>query len=429
MWKIQGVMIVRRSSAVVGLLGRGCLAAMAGYLGVLTAAAWRRRRRSPVPVLREPARRFAVLIPAHDEEHLIGTTIDSLIAQSYPPELIEIHVVADNCADRTAAIAAARGAEVHERRDPANPGKGPALEWLMARLDDADRTFDAYAFVDADTTADPGFLAEIDRAMSSGAVAVQAHYAVRDATAGPAVAFRAASFAARNHLRPLGRVEIGGTAGLLGNGMAFDRATIRSRRWTDHLTEDAELQLELLRDGVLVAFAPDARVAAEMPDTLDAARSQHDRWEQGRIDLARRHLPGLLRAVVTGRSGGRIAAADGAADLLVPPFSVVVAGSSLWAGTATVRVLVAPTRRHRRDAAAAWAVVAVLVWYVVSALRMVEAPPAVYRALLGAPRMVLWKVLQWGRVLVSPRDDGWVRTARNERATDVSDRSGPAVDA
>ena len=50
---------------------------------------------------------------------------------------------------------------------------------------------------------------------------------------------------------------------------------------SDHLTEDIELQLELLLDGEKVAFAPDAVVEAEMPTTLEAAsQTQHERWER-----------------------------------------------------------------------------------------------------------------------------------------------------
>jgi hypothetical protein len=63
------------------------------------------------------------------------------------------------------------------------------------------------------------------------------------------------------------------------------------------------------------------------------------------------------------------------------------------------------------------ALVAAQAAYVVSALRMVDAPGAVYRSLLGAPRMVLWKVGLWARVLARPDDVRWVRTARNAEPT------------
>ena len=204
-------------------------------------------------------------------------------------------------------------------------------------------------FLDADTIADPGFLRAVDATLKAGASVVQGHYAVRDQGSTPVVAFRAAALAARNFLRPLGRVMIGGTAGLYGNGMVFRADLMSSRSFSDHLTEDAELQLQLLEEGIKVSFQPAARIEAEMPSTLEAARSQHERWEGGRLDLARRHLPALVRRSVVGGPAGRVAYADAAFDQAVPPFSVVVAGSWMWFVAALVRWARHPLRGRRRS--------------------------------------------------------------------------------
>ena len=56
--------------------------------------------------------RFAVLIAARNEEAVIAQLIESIRAQDYPAELVDVFVAADNCTDRTAAVAAAAGAEV-----------------------------------------------------------------------------------------------------------------------------------------------------------------------------------------------------------------------------------------------------------------------------------------------------------------------------
>ena len=49
--------------------------------------------------------RFAVLIAARNEEAVIGDLLDSLHAQDYDMSLVTVFVIADNCTDRTAAIA------------------------------------------------------------------------------------------------------------------------------------------------------------------------------------------------------------------------------------------------------------------------------------------------------------------------------------
>jgi cellulose synthase/poly-beta-1,6-N-acetylglucosamine synthase-like glycosyltransferase len=391
----------------------GALAAVSGYLTVLTGAAWwgRARRARRRPTGSAPWRRYAVLVPAHDEERLIGSTLDSLAGVEYPAELLSVHVVADNCTDATASIARSRGAEVHERIARDAGGKGRALVWAWRRLVERGDKYDAVVIIDADTTANPGFLTAVDAELDAGARVVQSYYAVRDAEESPNTAFRAAALAARHYLRPLGRTALGGSAGLYGNGMVFATPVLDAHEWTAHLTEDIELQLELLLEGTPVAFAPDAVVAAEMPTTLEASRTQHERWERGRLEMARRYVPALARRTLTARGTERIPYADAAMDLALPPFSVVVAATSLWSGLALARA--ATRRRWGASGAVAVVMITAQTAYVLSGLRMVDAPRAVYRSLLSAPRLVVWKVSLWVQQLGRRSEVTWVRTARN----------------
>src|SRR5215471_6383335 len=79
------------------------LALLTGYLVVLTIAAVFASKHGPAPGRGQ--RRFAVLVPAHNEEVLIGRLLHSLALLDYPRERLDICVVADNCSDSTAAIA------------------------------------------------------------------------------------------------------------------------------------------------------------------------------------------------------------------------------------------------------------------------------------------------------------------------------------
>jgi cellulose synthase/poly-beta-1,6-N-acetylglucosamine synthase-like glycosyltransferase len=404
--------MIRRIARATGWAARVGELAVTAYLATLTAAAVLTRARRPRtrPSGRAP-HRFAILVPAHQEERVIERCVASLRALDYPPDHVDIHVVVDNSTDRTAELAAASGAEVHERHEPAHPGKGPALQWLLARI--KDRGYDAYVFVDADTVVHPQLLRRFDEHLAAGAAVVQGHYRVADPASAPAVAFRAAAFAGRTFLRPLGRTAIGGTAGLHGNGMAFRADVMDTRRWSDHLTEDVELYLDLLLDGTLVEFAPEAEVEAEMPNTLEAARSQHERWERGRLQVLATYAPRLVARTLRGGPASRVAYADALMDQLVPPLSVVVAGSTAWAGLAGLGALLRPTRWRRLDAALAVTTVAVQGGYVLASLVLSGAPRSVYRGLLQAPRMLAWKLWLWFGVLLRPTGRTWVRTERN----------------
>src|SRR5690242_16080598 len=55
----------------------------------------------------EQAIRFAILIPAHNEETVLGDLLESLRSLDYPHDSYSVHVVADNCTDSTAVLARA----------------------------------------------------------------------------------------------------------------------------------------------------------------------------------------------------------------------------------------------------------------------------------------------------------------------------------
>src|SRR5712692_8125342 len=79
-------------------------------------------------------RRFAVVVPAHNEEQTIGPTLRSLLAIDYPRDRFEVVLVADNCTDRTARAGRRSGVRVLERHDSSSRGKGYALRWCFDAL-------------------------------------------------------------------------------------------------------------------------------------------------------------------------------------------------------------------------------------------------------------------------------------------------------
>lgn len=381
--------------------------AMIGYLLTLTVAAFRAPRSTLQS--RKPATRFAILIPAHNEALLLPDLLASIQAQRYPASLFDMHVVADNCSDATARIARDCGAIAHERSDEQRRGKGYALQWLLERVE-AYGAYDAYVILDADSIITPAFLAVMDARLTRGERAIQAYYAVRHPDRSWSVSLRYVALAALHYLRPLGRVALGGTAGLKGNGMAFAADLLRRRAWSSALTEDIEFHMGLILDGERVTFAPDAVVEAEMPETLAAAHSQNIRWERGRLQMARQYVPALLRAAVTQR---RFAPLDAAAEHVIPPFSILSGISLALLGVAAL----SPQPGKKARIAAGLGLLAGQAVYVLSSLKLAGAPRRVYAALLYAPLFVLWKLRLYARVLLGRDREGWTRTQRNREQT------------
>ena len=398
-----------RRLAFAGAAGLAAAGAFWGaYLNLVGVAAATSLRRERDPRRSTPGQmRFRLLVPAHDEEAHIGATLDSMAALDYDQTRVEVHVIADNCGDETAAIARAHGVHVHERFDLDRPGKGAALAWLIDRLPPGG-DHDAIVVIDADTIVDPDLLTAFEHAFAGGSPAIQGHYTVKDAATGGDVGFRSAAFAVRHLARPEGRTALGGSSSLYGNGMAFRDPIARAYQWSNTLTEDLEMGLRLLLDGHHVGFASDAVVAAEMPTGLADAASQNERWEAGRLMIARHFVPRLLAAAKRRAHGVRWPYIDAAIDISMPPLTTVVAGSTL-AGVAAAGL----GRGRTRNVGVATALVAVGLQglHVVHALRMAEAHPASWRSLARTPIHIVWKSRLLARV-VRRRPGSWIRTRR-----------------
>lgn len=346
--------------------------------------------------------RFAVVMPAHDEEAGISATLASLTGMDYGAGF-ETIVVADNCSDATAARARAAGVTVWEREAHDDPGKGQALAWAFERLLRERAGVDAVAVVDADCTVAPDLFDALGARLAAGARAVQASYVVSNPDDAPAAAARYAGFALINHVRPLGKSVLGVSCGLLGTGMAFEAALLREVPWRAFdVTEDVEYNLRLAEAGIRVEFAPEATVASPMPTSLDAAAVQRERWEAGSVGLARGAATRMLAAGVAARDVNRIHAA---AELLMPPQSILMAANST--------VLVAATAaRAQRAAALSAAALTGQVAFVLGGLALVRAPASAYRALALAPALAFRNAGLYARIARGRGPRGWVRTPR-----------------
>ena len=94
--------------------------AAAGYLAGLAAFSRRQEPRALRAKAQMPF--FDVIVPAHDEQAHIATTVESVLCVDYPRGRFRVIVVADNCADATARAARDAGAKVSSgsiRRDAA----------------------------------------------------------------------------------------------------------------------------------------------------------------------------------------------------------------------------------------------------------------------------------------------------------------------
>ena len=112
---------------------------------------------------------------AHNEEAVVSELVKNLRSLDYPDELYDIFVVADNCTDKTAEVARAAGANVHERFNKEEVGKGYAMGWMFDRVEQMDRKYDAFLIFDADNLVHPQFMLEMNDHLEKGESVIQGY--------------------------------------------------------------------------------------------------------------------------------------------------------------------------------------------------------------------------------------------------------------
>ena len=377
------------------------VAAVTAYLFALTALS----RRAQPRAHGVPSRRFDIIVPAHDEEVGVASTVANLLAIDYPAALRRVLVVADNCSDATAERAREAGATVIERNDRTRLGKGYALAAAFERCD-ADGLADAVVVVDADTVASSNLLRALATQLDAGASAIQVHYGVRNPEASWRTRLMAIAFCLFHKVRSLGRERLGVSAGLRGNGMCF---TVELLRKVPHEAysevEDVEYGIRLGLAGFRVRYCDDAAVYGEMVSGERASRSQRRRWEDGRRMMRRTWAPVLLREAVRRRDPVIV---DLFVDVMMPPLSAI----AFWSGCGLLLSAGASALAgHTMYAVYSWALSATfLAAYILRGVWLAGLGLRGVTTLLCAPLYLVWKVAL--PLLRGTERRGWVRTAR-----------------
>jgi biofilm PGA synthesis N-glycosyltransferase PgaC len=231
----------------------------------------------------------SVLVPAYNEEHVIGTNVTAALASDYPE--LELIVLDDGSTDETeaAAIAAAAGdARCHVLRDPVNRGKADRLNEGFARA-----SHDLVVVTDADTHLHPQAVRLlVTRMLSSpllAAVAGAPHVTNRGRLLSAMQVLEAASIIGLIRRTQALTGRVGTVAGVLG---LFRRDRVLAVGGYDSrmATEDIDLTWRLLEAGWHTTYEPDALVGMQVPVTLKALWAQRRRWARGQGEVLHVHL-------------------------------------------------------------------------------------------------------------------------------------------
>ena len=254
----------------------------------------------------DPQMRFLVLVPAHNEEKVIGDIIGNLNEMDYPRELYDFYIIADNCTDGTAEKARNLGAnviETHKESPDAATGKPIALKKALDQIDYRDN-YDLMMIFDTDNLIDSNMFREVNsQYLDKGRPDFIQCYLGAKNKSGVVAWFYYTGYTLSNRFFNLAKQRLGLNGVLGGTGFAVSTSYLAQRGgWTTMtLTEDYEMQVEAILEGRRILWNHFTRVYDEKPTRLTAAIRQRVRWGQGHWYVTLHNTGKLFRALFSGR--------------------------------------------------------------------------------------------------------------------------------
>lgn len=261
------------------------------------------RKMAPLPEAKVD-HRYAIFISARNEAGVIYELLDSLTSQEYPKECYDIYVVADNCTDNTAEVAREHGAYVFERENHEQVGKGYALNYLYAKVNELKGVgyYDAYIVFDADNIVDRQFLNEANKTFDTGKFDAfttyrnTKNYDTNWITTAYSIWFM---HEARHLNYP--RMQMGAQCMISGTGFCVsDKVMQANGGWPYYfLTEDIQFSVASTLSNLRIGYCDTAMLYDEQPSSMKQSWNQRLRWAKGFYQIDGRYLGKLFKGIFT----------------------------------------------------------------------------------------------------------------------------------
>ena len=247
--------------------------------------------------------KYGLIIPARNEEAVVGNLIKSMQKNNYPQDKLQIFVIAHNCTDKTAEIARELGATVYEYNNPNECTMGYAFKYLFDRIEEdyGRQNYDGFFLFNADNILDENFISKMNDAFIA--------HGKRDII----TSFRNSKNFGENVMsacyglyfvygclfESCGRSVMNCSTRVQGTGYVIGSELVKDGWKYVTLTEDWEFTADQLIEENKIYFCDEAVFYDEQPTTFPVMWRQRVRWCRGRWLVCLARLKDLLRSLFT----------------------------------------------------------------------------------------------------------------------------------
>jgi len=242
-----------------------------------------------LPKRRLKKRRFhpklSIILPAHNEEKIIGETIDTIFSSDYPNEK-EVIVVNDGSTDNTENIVRKMKKKHPQLRllNLKHSGKANALNVGMKHT-----KYDTFVFLDADSSLNKNTLKELVQPLADEKVGIASGIVRAKLTRNPLTWFQDFEYLLSSSWRYVCYV-VNSTSVVPGFAAVKRQAMKKIGGFSnDTLTEDFDIVLSSKKAGLKTVMTTSAVIYTSVPNSIKGLFKQRFRWGRGTLQVIRKH--------------------------------------------------------------------------------------------------------------------------------------------
>ncbi len=249
--------------------------------------------------------RFAVLVPARNEGHVVGNIMNALNKQTYPKEHYDVWFIVEDEKDPTYSLAKENGFNVFVRDEltEKRKTKGFALQECIRFFKKNNNQYDAYMIFDADNVMDEDYLEKMNDVRQSGIEVAVGYRNFTNASRNWLTSCSAILFTYMNSFTSKNRTFLFKKALIAGTGYYINADIIdEAGGWIfTGMTEDTELTTYCLYHNINMSYYPYVNFYDEQSPSYRGNHLQHIRWIWGFLENRHRFKIGGRDHKATGK--------------------------------------------------------------------------------------------------------------------------------
>lgn len=276
--------------------------------------------------------KYGIIIPARNEEKVVGNLIESIQKCDYPQDKLHIFVIAHNCTDNTAEVARKLQKEgfaevsVYEYNNPNECTMGYAFRHLFGCIerDYSTQSFDGFFIFNADNIVENNYFTKMNDAFEyyDHQYVITSFRNSKNFGANPISGLYGVYFALGCVAEFRGRNVCGCSTRIAGCGYVISSKIVENGWPYVTLTEDWEFSADQVLSNNKIRYCDEAVFYDEQPTSFKVMWRQRVRWSRGHLLVLLSRVKDLIKALFSPKTKHRMSVYDILMNCL--PFCLVL---------------------------------------------------------------------------------------------------------